>query len=55
MQNKLPSSKASIGQIETQAEKKHLLLDSLLLRKQTFHPEQNPVLCIHESGIGRIL
>ena len=48
IQNKLPSQKVAVRQIETQREK-YLLLGSLLLRRQNFHDEQKTVLYIPES------
>ena len=44
-QNKLPSSKATIRQVETQTEG-YIPFDSLLFRIPNLHDEQNPVLCI---------
>ena len=42
-------------QVETQTEKKYLLLDPLLFRIQNLHVEQNPILCIPESCVDNIL
>ena len=53
-QNKLPSSKVAVRQVEMAAER-YLLLDSLLFRIQNFHDKQKPVLCIPESCVDHIL
>ena len=53
-QNKLPSSKVAVRQVEMQAER-YLLLGSLLFRIQNFHDEQKPVICIRKSYVDHIL
>ena len=53
-QNKLPSSKVAVRQVETQVER-YLLLDSLLSRIQNLPDELKPVLCIPESCVDYIL
>ena len=54
VQNKLPSSKAALGQTKTQAEK-YILFDSLLFSIQKYHEDQIPMLCIPETLVDHIL
>ena len=52
--NTFPSSKASIRQVETQAEKIFTAW-LIIVCKQTYHDEQNPLLYIPESCVDHTL
>ena len=53
-QNRLPSSKAAIRKVETQAEK-YILLDSLLFKVTSTPEKETAVLAIQETCIDTII